>query len=221
MRGLHLRTKELMTNETIAGGSSHNSRLNSLESETPLARLLAQRGKFLGFLQRRVPDLAVAEDILQTGYLRALEHQDEIESGENATAWFYRLLRNAVVDNYRRQTTKDKALEAWAKELELEQQPSEELEQDICACLNDVVEGLKPEYAEVLRAVDLGEQRLQDFAHQQNLSTSNAGVRAHRARAALRRELIKTCGACAEHGCLDCKCKSRLGNPIDGQIAGR
>ena len=57
-------------------------------------------------------------------------------------------------------------------------------------CLHSVVDTLRPEYSEILRAVDLGEQRVQDFAQQHNLSASNAGVRAHRARAALRKQLM-------------------------------
>jgi DNA-directed RNA polymerase specialized sigma24 family protein len=87
------------------------------------------------------------------------------------------------------------------------------MEDEVCACLTGTIDRLKPDYAEVLRAVDLGSQRLQDFAAERELSASNAGVRIHRARAALRRELIRTCGACSEHGCLSCTCKknSHLG----------
>jgi RNA polymerase sigma-70 factor (ECF subfamily) len=31
-------------------------------------------------------------------------------------------------------------------------------------------------------------------------------VRLHRARQALKRELERSCGTCATHGCLDCTC---------------
>lgn len=175
--------------------------------ETPLDQLLAQQKQFLAFVQRRVSDSELAEDILQTAYLRAFEHQDDFKPSESAVAWFYRLLRNAVIDNYRRRVSTNKALEAWTRELETTTQPSPDLHREVCACLHGILDGLKPEYSEVLRAVDLGEQRLQDFAQQHKLSASNAGVRIHRARAALRKQLVRTCSACAEHGCLDCTCK--------------
>jgi DNA-directed RNA polymerase specialized sigma24 family protein len=68
-----------------------------------------------------------------------------------------------------------------------------DLHNEVCACLHGILNGLKPEYSEALRAVDLGEQRLQDFAQQHKLSASNAGVRIHRARAALRKQLLRTC----------------------------
>jgi RNA polymerase sigma factor (sigma-70 family) len=176
---------------------------------TSLDQLLAQRNQFLGFVRRRVLDAALAEDILQTAYVRALEHENALKPDESAVAWFYRLLRNSVIDNYRRQQSRNKALEAWAKEMETAVQPPPDLRGEVCTCLHGVVCELKPEYAEALLAIDLGEQRVQEFARQHSLSVSNAGVRVHRARAALRKQLLRTCSTCAEHGCLDCTCKRR------------
>jgi RNA polymerase sigma factor (sigma-70 family) len=178
-------------------------------TETPLNQLLDQRRQFLAFVQRRVPDFGLAEDILQSAYLRAFEHRDNFKPGEPAVAWFYRLLRNAVIDSYRRHASKDRALEAWARELETSLQTSPEVQEEVCACLHGILDGLKPEYSQILRAVDLGEQRVQDFAEQHSLSASNAGVRVHRARAALRKQLLRTCATCAEHGCLNCTCKKQ------------
>jgi len=174
---------------------------------TPLDELLAQRKLFLAFVRRRVSDAALAEDILQTCYLRAFEHRDDFEQDESAVSWFYRLLRNAVIDKYRRSQSQEKALEALARELETSAQASPELHNEVCACLHAIIKDLKPEYSEALLAVDLGEQRVQDYAKQHDLSASNAGVRVHRARAALRKQLLRTCASCAEHGCIDCICK--------------
>jgi len=177
---------------------------------TSLDQLLAQRKQFFGFVQRRVSDAALAEDILQTAYVRALDHESAFECDESTVAWFYRLLRNSIIDNYRRQQSRNKALEAWAEELETAVQPPPDLQLEVCACLHGVVSELKPEYAEALLAIDLGEQPVQEFARQHDLSASNAGVRIHRARAALRKQLLRTCSTCAEHGCLDCTCKRRI-----------
>ena len=46
------------------------------------------------------------------------------------------------------------------------------------------------------------------FADQHGLSASNARVRIFRARAALKKRLIESCGTCAEHGCRDCACQT-------------
>jgi RNA polymerase sigma factor (sigma-70 family) len=183
-------------------------------SETPLDQLLAQRKQFLAFVRRRVSDFGLAEDILQSAYLRAFEHQGDFEPGESAVAWFYRLLRNAVIDTYRRHAFRDRALEAWTRELESSPRPSPEIEHEVCGCLHGILDGLKPEYSEILRAVDLGEERVGDFAEQHSISASNAGVRIHRARAALRKQLLRTCAICAEHGCLNCTCKKQSRSPM-------
>ncbi len=174
----------------------------------PLAQLIAQRRRFFAFVHRRVSDYELAEDILQSAYLRAFEHRDTFKPDESAVAWFYRLLRNAVIDNYRRHTFKEKALETWTRELKSSTGSCPELQNEVCECLHDIVEGLKAEYSEILRAVDIGEQRLQDFAKQNRLSISNAGVRVHRARAALRKQLLRICATCAKHGCVNCTCKN-------------
>jgi RNA polymerase sigma-70 factor (ECF subfamily) len=179
-------------------------------AQMPFDQLLAQRKQFLSFVQRRVSDSALAEDILQTAYLRAFEHRDEFQTSEPIVAWFYRLLRNAVIDSYRRHSSKKRAIEAFARELEISGQPSSDLENEVCACLLGTLDGLKPEYSEALRAMDLGDQRVQDFAQQHGISASNAGVRLHRARAALRKQLLRSCGVCAEHGCLSCTCKKHI-----------
>ncbi|WP_263385511.1 sigma-70 family RNA polymerase sigma factor [Granulicella arctica] len=169
--------------------------------------ILDHREQFLRFLQRRVPERAIAEDILQAAYLRALQHDGELRQDESVGAWFYRVLRNAVIDYYRRRSTEDRALQSWGRELETVVRPSSEEHDEICGCLSGVLDTIKPAYSTLLRAVDLGEQPLTEFAQSNNISTSNAGVRAHRARKALRKQLIKTCGSCADHACIDCTCR--------------
>jgi RNA polymerase sigma factor (sigma-70 family) len=168
--------------------------------------LLEHRQQFLGYVQRRVSNAALAEHILQAAYLRALNQHNHAPSEETIVRWFYRVLRNAVIDQYRSNTTENKALELWARELELST-PNPQDEAEVCACLLKVVDQLTPAYKQILQAVELGEQPLTEFAQQHNISAVNAGVRAHRARTALRKQLLRCCGACAEHACIDCTCK--------------
>jgi RNA polymerase sigma-70 factor (ECF subfamily) len=64
-----------------------------------------------------------------------------------------------------------------------------------------------------LRIMDLEEGALSDLAHQAGITAENAAVRVHRARKAFRRQVERSCGTCAEHGCLDCQCKTLTGSP--------
>jgi RNA polymerase sigma-70 factor (ECF subfamily) len=147
----------------------------------------------------------VAEEILQAAYVRTLEKGGDIRETESAVAWFYRLLRNALVDHYRKGASEARALEHEAAELKVA--PLEaELRGAVCACMSTLIPNLKSEYADVLRRVDLEEKPLSEVAAELGVTTNNATVRLHRARQALKRELERSCGTCATHGCLDCTC---------------
>jgi RNA polymerase sigma factor (sigma-70 family) len=175
--------------------------------QTEINTILNHRKIFLGFVQRRIANRAVAEDILQAAYMRALEREGDLQRNESVVGWFYRVLRNAVIDHYRRRSSEEKALESWSRELESAVVPTPETQREICVCLAGVLDAIRPDYADLIRAVDLGEQPLQHFARDKSISASNAGVRAHRARAALRKQLVATCGSCAEHACVNCTCR--------------
>jgi len=74
--------------------------------------------------------------------------------------------------------------------------------------VSELAATLKPEYAEALRRVEIDGMAVKDYASASGISASNAGVRIFRARKALRVQLARACGTCAEHGCLDCSCDS-------------
>ncbi|MGE0406180.1 MAG: RNA polymerase sigma factor [Candidatus Korobacteraceae bacterium] len=170
---------------------------------------MQNREQFLSFLQRRVGSAATAEDILQSALLRSIERGGTVRDQERVVPWFYRVLRNAVIDHYRKEGSSEKALEEFANELQAHEYPTEQLENEICRCVTVLLESLKPEYKEALTTVDLEQRRLADLAKNAGISEGNAAVRIHRAREALRKQLRATCGVCAEHRCVDCTCRSR------------
>ena len=88
----------------------------------------------------------------------------------------------------------------------------------VCACMHDLLPSMKPEYAQVVRAVDLEDRSLAEVAAGGGITVNNATVRLHRARQALKKELLRACGACAAHGCLECGC--RTGARPGGRSAG-
>jgi len=170
-----------------------------------LDRLMAHRNEFLRFVNARVQDSATAEDILHSAYLKALEHGSEIRDRESTLAWFYRILRNAVTDHYRRAAARARAI----GELANESPNSYELElvSTVCACVSNVVHNLKSQYRAAIERVDLGGNSVEEFARSEQISANNASVRLHRARKAIACQLTRICGTCAEHKCLDCTCR--------------
>ncbi len=171
-----------------------------------LGVLVENHREFLRFVERRVGNRAVAEEILQDAFVRSLTRGDEIR--ESVVGWFYRVLRNAVIDHQRRKATADRRLEEFAAELETGGEGGEELERIACACVARLADTLKPEYADALRRIEVEHVAVKDYAEATGISASNAGVRIFRAREALRKQVARSCGTCATHGCLDCCCET-------------
>jgi len=166
--------------------------------------LLDRQREFLGFLRSRLGTEEAARDALQSAYVKAIEKADTIRDDDSTVAWFYRLLRNALVDAHRREQIVQKGLEH-----EQPEPRDEELFRAICTCVGGVIATLKPEYAELVRRVDLEGASVPEAARAAGITANNAGVKLHRARAALRDKLRGVCGACARHGCLDCRCQKQ------------
>ena len=174
---------------------------------TSVATLLENHRAFLSYLERRVGDRALAEDILQDAFAKVVARPKQAPTDEAVVPWFYRTLRNAAIDQFRRRGAADRAYGAFARELESHAAPTSDMVSEICACVTRLATTLKPEYAEALHAVEVRGTPVKAFAEEKGLSANNAGVRVFRAREALKKRVMESCGTCAEHGCVDCTCK--------------
>lgn len=184
---------------------THNG--EKIDGTDVLGRITAHRAKFLSFLTARVHDPETAEDILQSAYVKAVEHGATIRRDESTVAWFYRILRNAIVDHYRRSAARERAHEAFVVEGDLSYEL--EIERTVCSCIGEVILDLKSEYRTAIEQVDIAGSSVDVFARAEQISLTNASVRLHRARKKVAKELIAICGICAEHKCLDCTCRPR------------
>jgi RNA polymerase sigma-70 factor (ECF subfamily) len=183
--------------------------MDAAEIPAPMATLLENHRAFLRYLERRVGDRMLAEDILQDAFAKVVARPEQAPADEAIVPWFYRTLRNAAVDRFRRRGAADRAYEAFARELQAHEQPTADMEAEICACVSRLAATLKPEYSEVLQAIEVGGTPVKTFAEKKGLSASNAAVRVFRAREALKKRVTESCGTCAEHGCFNCTCQQR------------
>ncbi len=73
-------------------------------ADTPaaVAALLENHRAFLRYLERRVGDRALTEDILQEAFAKVVARPEQAPADEEIVPWFYRTLRNAAVDQFRR-----------------------------------------------------------------------------------------------------------------------
>jgi RNA polymerase sigma factor (sigma-70 family) len=182
--------------------------MSASPSDDVVSTLIDSHRSFLGFLERRLGDAALAEDILQDAFVKSIEKSGELRDAEAAVAWFYRMLRNAVIDHERRDSARNRALEVLARELRDAVEPPYELRGAICGCIRRLAATLKPEYAAAIQRVEVDGASMQTFAAENSITANNAAVRVFRAREALRKQVRASCGRCAEHGCVDCSCST-------------
>lgn len=165
--------------------------------------LLAQLQQFTAFVRRRLDDPTLAEDVVQQAIQQALQQSGQLADQDRLLAWFWRILRNATADVQRRQ---------WLEARHRRPLPDDvgelgEAEQrQLCQCLQTAIGALPTAQQDVLQAVDLADAAAADVALARGIPANRLNVQRHRARQALRRQLLATCGLCAQHGCLDCDC---------------
>lgn len=169
------------------------------------ATLVANHREFLAFVEKRVGNRATAEEILQDAFVRSMDKLDTVR--DTAIGWFYRVLRNAIIDHHRRAAVAERRHDAYVQDQQLAESEDEELQRVVCKCVAQLAETLKPEYAAALKRVEVDGVAVKDYAEEAGISTSNAGVRIFRAREALRKQVARSCGTCATHGCVDCTCE--------------
>lgn len=169
-----------------------------------LPQLLHYKDRLLGYVQSKLHDPNLAEDVLQESLIKALRAAPELRDEEKLLPWFYSILNNAIIDVYRRHQVEQRSLQKVVYEQMLEVAP--ETDQVLCTCFRDLIPTLKPEYAELIERLDLSDGDPTQVAAQLGITANNLKVRRHRARQALRQRLEESCRICATHGCLDCTC---------------
>lgn len=184
----------------------YNRTMDPVDNAAPVETLLQNHRAFLRYLERRVGDRALAEDILQDAFVKVVARPGTAPNDEAIVPWFYRTLRNAAIDQFRRRGSAERAYETFARELETQEGPTDDLEAEICACVSRLAATLKPAYAEALQAIEVGGTPVKVYADAKGLTPNNAAVRLFRAREALKRRVAESCGTCAEHGCQHCTC---------------
>ncbi len=187
-----------------------------MSAEEPEAQvihaLLHEEGRFFAFIRSRVGSIEAAEDILQSAYVRGLQKGHQVRDDQSIVAWFYALLRNALIDHYR-SSGASKPVQPepdWWDTLE----SGEDLELLMSSqgCVRVAMRALRPEDAQLVEGVDLEGRSIHDMAQQLGITPNALSLRLLRARQSLRTNLQHLCSTCTVTKCLYCRCEPG-GNP--------
>ena len=169
------------------------------------AALIESHRDFFRMLTQRLGDTEAAEEVLQQFYLRAVSKASALRKRESIRVWLFKLLRSVLTDYTRREATRRRQEAAYVRHQAVTPEDPT-LESTVCTCLWTLLPTLKPEYADILRRVDLSGASRQQVAAALGVSVNNLTVRLHRARQAIKRALLLSCTTCPQHGFLRCAC---------------
>jgi len=147
--------------------------------------------KLRSFIYGKVPDKAVADDILQEVFIRIHLKIDTLKDESKLVPWVYQIVRNQLSD-YFRSTKKQANMRIAVSEEEENQNDLSAMEKavrDMIHTMND----LPPEYCEALCMTELEGLSQAEYAERLGIPYSSAKSRVQRSRKLLRDMLMKCC----------------------------
>ncbi len=157
-----------------------------------LELLTDESDSYIRYISKRIKDHNLAEDYFHDALLKAVISEDGPREEEKLRAWFYRILRNVIIDSYRKEASMQKGIETIISEAELTMM--EKQVDGICCDLEGFfLKLIKPEDEAIIRAINLEGISLADYAKKHNITEANLRVKKHRAMQALRKKVLKVC----------------------------
>ena len=148
-----------------------------------------------GWLRARTRDADVAEDLLQTVFLRVHERGDQLDDEEKIAGWIWQIARRALADHYRRQRP---TAQLECHEPTVQTGMPDEL-QHLATWLRFEVQNLPPAYRDAVALTELQGMTMQQAAKELGLSVSGTKSRVQRGRAMLRKRLLRCCDVELDH----------------------
>ncbi len=173
------------------------------------------------FIQKRVGNDQVADDILQDVFIKIHLHLASLEDETRLQSWIYQITRNAIADYYRRESNPPMPLEEF---LPAADDADDAFRAGLAQSVQRMIESLPDEYRTALLLDTQGVPQA-EIGARLGISLPGAKSRVQRARAKLRQMLFDCChfefdrvGKVIDYHprsdcCVQCGCSTQLLNP--------
>ncbi len=147
------------------------------------------RNNLRRFIQKRVTDKSVTDDILQDVFVKIHSGIKTLQDGTRLQSWLYQITRNTIIDYYRSQRPTEELPEGLSfSELD-EDKVIPELEK----CIRAMIEGLPETYRKAVILSELDGLSQKQVAEKLSLSLSGTKSRVQRGRGKLKEMLMDCC----------------------------
>lgn len=143
-----------------------------------------------GFIQSRVDDADIADDILQNVFLNIHRKIDSLKDAAKLRPWIYQIARNAVIDHYRSLKTHAELPESIVQP---EDDNAEAARQEIEGCMLPLVRNLPDNYREAVMLSEIEGLTQKQVAAKLGLSLPAAKSRVQRGRILIKDMLNDCC----------------------------
>jgi RNA polymerase sigma-70 factor, ECF subfamily len=140
------------------------------------------------FILNRVPDIQVADEILQESFLKILLHADQLKDETRLWSWAYRIVRHTISDHYRTDRREIELSEALALE-----EIDDDVQAEVATCLRPMLDCLPPKYRQALQLTELEEHSLQEAADLLGISLAAIKSQVRRGREQLKGIMLRYC----------------------------
>ena len=142
------------------------------------------------FIRRRVANQQDADDILQDVFLKIHKNIEQLQDERRVHGWVYQIVRNAIVDYYRRQKIFVQLPDTLPDDNTL---PEPTVNQEMAACLGSFIDCLSDKYKEAIRLTHFEGLTQKEMGQRLGLSLSGAKSRVQRGRKQLQAMLLACC----------------------------
>ncbi|MES0372137.1 MAG: RNA polymerase sigma factor SigZ [Mariprofundaceae bacterium] len=143
-----------------------------------------------GFIQSRVSDADIADDILQDVFLKIHTGISSLKDTNRLRPWIYQITRNAIIDYYRAHKPHVELPETLVAP---EKDDAETARQEIEGCMMPLIKNLSDTYREAVMLSEVEGLTQKHVAERLGLSLSAAKSRIQRGRAMIKDMLNDCC----------------------------
>lgn len=146
--------------------------------------------KLTNFVNKRVNDASLSEDIVQEIMIKVNDKLYTLESSEKIQGWIYQIARNTIIDYYRAKKPYEELPENI---ISPEVDKTKQARQEISDCLGVLIDNLPPDYRKAITLSEIERLTQKEVALKQNISLSGAKSRIQRGRTLLKNMLTECC----------------------------